>query len=238
MDDTTIALVTGANKGIGLEVARLLGRAGATVLIGARDPGRGAAAAGTLRDEGLTVHELQLDVTDPASVAAAARRVEEDHGRLDVLVNNAGILVGWARPADLSVDDVRLAFETNVFGVVAVTNAMLPLLRRSRAGRIVNVSSSMGSLTRLAAPDSGIPMMAYSASKAALNGLTVAYAADLREAGITVNSADPGYCATDLNGHTGPRTPAQGATVVVRLALLGDDASSGGFHDDDGPVPW
>ncbi|WP_327003407.1 SDR family oxidoreductase [Dactylosporangium sp. NBC_01737] len=238
MDDTTIALVTGANKGIGLEVARLLARAGVTVLLGARDAGRGGAAVATLRAEDLEAVPLPLDVTDPASVAAAAARIGAEHGRLDILVNNAGVLVGWGRPSDLSVQDVRQAYETNVFGVVAVTNAMLPLLRRSNAGRIVNVSSSMGSLTRLAAPDGGIPMMAYSSSKAALNGLTVAYAADLRDTTIKVNSADPGYCATDLNRHTGPRTAAQGAAIVARLALLDAAGPTGQFHDDDGQVPW
>ncbi|MBE1484850.1 SDR family oxidoreductase [Plantactinospora soyae] len=238
MDDTKIALVTGANKGIGFEVARLLGRAGVTVLLGARDPGRGAEAAERLRADGLPATPVRLDVTDPASVTEAAKRIEDGYGRLDILVNNAGIMTGWGRPSELSVDDLRQAYETNVFGVVAVTNAMLPLLRRGSAARIVNVSSSMGSLTRMAAPESGIPMMTYSSSKAALNGLTVAYAAELREADIKVNSADPGYCATDLNQHTGPRDPADGAAVVVRLALLDPDGPSGTFEGDTGPVPW
>ncbi len=238
MDDTKIALVTGANKGIGLEVARLLGRAGVTVLLGARDPGRGAGAADQLRAQGLPVIPVRLDVTDPASVAETAKRIEDEHGRLDILVNNAGIMTGWGRPSELSVDDVRQAYETNVFAVVAVTNAMLPLLRRGPAPRIVNVSSSMGSLTQTAAPDSGIPMMTYSSSKAALNGLTVAYATELREVGVKVNSADPGYCATDLNHHTGPRSAAEGAGIVVHLALLDDDGPTGAFLADTGEVPW
>ncbi|MFC6019379.1 SDR family oxidoreductase [Plantactinospora solaniradicis] len=238
MEDTKIALVTGANKGIGLEVARLLGRAGATVLLGARDSGRGAEAAERLRADGVPATPVRLDVTDPASVTETAKRIEDEHGRLDILVNNAGIMTGWGPPSELSADDLRQAYETNVFAVVSVTNAMLPLLRRSSAARIVNVSSSMGSLTRIAAPDSGIPMMSYSSSKSALNGLTVAYAAELRAADIKVNSADPGYCATDLNHHTGPRDPAEGAAVVVRLALLGEDGPSGEFQSDTGPVPW
>jgi NAD(P)-dependent dehydrogenase (short-subunit alcohol dehydrogenase family) len=235
MDDTRTALVTGANKGIGLEVARGLVRAGVRVLLGCRDLARGTEAAAGL---GPLASPVPLDVTDPGSVAAAAKSIGDGSGRLDILVNNAGVLVGWGRPGDLSVADVRQSFETNVFGVVAVTNAMLPLLRRGRDARIVNVSSSMGSMTRVAAPGGGIPMMAYSASKAALNGLTVAYAADLREAGIAVNAADPGYCATDLNNHTGTRTAAEGAAVVVRLALLPGPGTTAGFHDDAGQVPW
>jgi NAD(P)-dependent dehydrogenase (short-subunit alcohol dehydrogenase family) len=238
MDDTKIALVTGANKGIGLETARQLGRAGVSVLLGARDVDRGIAAAEQLRAEDMTVAPLVLDVTDPASISAATKRIDDEYGRLDILVNNAGILVGWGRPSDLTVDDLRLSYETNVFGVLAVTNAMLPLLRRSQAGRIVNVSSSIGSLSRQAAPDSGIPMLAYSSSKAALNGLTVAYAADLAETAIKVNSADPGYCATDLNHHTGTRSPAEGAAIVVHLALLDADGPTAQFHADHGQVPW
>jgi NAD(P)-dependent dehydrogenase (short-subunit alcohol dehydrogenase family) len=235
MSDTRIALVTGANKGIGFETARRLGRAGVTVLLGARDPDRGTEAAGRLND--LPVLPLPLDVTDPVSVAAAAKQIEDEYGRLDILVNNAGVLTGWGRPADLSTADFRPAFEVNVFGVVTVTNAVLPLLRRSPAGRIVNVSSAMGSLTRQAAPDSQIPIMSYSSSKAALNALTVAYAADLRDTPITVVSVDPGYCATDLNRHTGPRSADEGAAVVAGAALTGA-GDTGRFVDDGGEVPW
>ncbi|WP_033339717.1 SDR family NAD(P)-dependent oxidoreductase [Catenuloplanes japonicus] len=234
MADTRIALVTGANKGIGFETARRLAEAGVTVLLGARDADRGTEAAARLA--GLPVTPLRLDVTDLDSVAAAARWIEDAHGRLDILVNNAGVLTGWGRPADLSAGDLRAAYEVNVFGVVTVTNALLPLLRRGPAGRIVNVSSAIGSLTLRAAPDSQIPIMSYSSSKAALNGLTVAYAADLRDTAITVLSVDPGHCATDLNRHTGPRSADEGAAVVAGAALGAGD--SGRFVGDSGEVPW
>ncbi|GAB7048225.1 SDR family NAD(P)-dependent oxidoreductase [Catenuloplanes indicus] len=230
MDDARIALITGANKGIGLETARGLAEAGMTVLLGARDAGRGAAAA-----TAAGAVAVLLDVTDAASVTAAANRVEDEYGRLDVLVNNAGVLTGWGRPADLTAEDLRAAYEVNVFGVVTVTRAFLPLLRRSPAGRIVNVSSGLGSLTLLSAPGAGIPVMSYSSSKAALNGLTLAYAADLRDTPITVVAADPGLCATDLNHHTGTRSATDGAAVVVRAVRSGSTAR---FLGADGEVPW
>ncbi|GAB7040177.1 MULTISPECIES: SDR family NAD(P)-dependent oxidoreductase [Catenuloplanes] len=230
MDDVRIALVTGANKGIGFETARGLAAAGLTVLLGARDEARGAAASGE-----IGAVPVRLDVTDAASVAAAVTRVTDEFGRLDVLVNNAGVLTGWGRPADLTAADLRTSYEVNVFGVVTVTRAFLPLLRRSAGGRIVNVSSGLGSLTLLAAPDAGIPVMSYSSAKAALNGVTLAYAADLRDTPVTVVSVDPGLCATDLNHRTGTRTAADGAAIVVRAAL-GD--STGRFIGESGEVPW
>lgn len=242
MNYTTIALVTGANKGIGYETARQLGAEGVTVLLGARDPGRGEAAAAALRAEGATVEPVRLDVTDPATIEAVAKWVEERYGRLDVLVNNAGIVVEWGDgPAELPLAKLRQTYETNVFGVVAVTNAMLPLLRRSPAPRIVNVSSSLGSLTLAGTPGSPHaqrPLLAYNSSKSALNGVTLQYANALRDTSIKVNAANPGYCATDLNGHSGHLTAAQGAAVAVRLARLPADGPTGGFFEDGGPVPW
>ncbi|MEV4754731.1 SDR family oxidoreductase [Micromonospora sp. NPDC049559] len=249
---TTIALVTGANKGIGREIAGQLAALGMTVLLGARDPGLGAVAAEELRATGGDVRPVALDVTDPATVRAAATYVEETFGRLDVLVNNAGITgataatrgtdAGRQTPSRADLDVVRRVFETNVFGVITVTNALLPLLLRSAAPRVVNVSSGVGSLGELTDPTSplaAIPAgIAYPTSKTALNAVTVQYAREFRDAPIRFNAADPGYCATDLNGHTGYRTAAQGAAVSVRLATLGPDGPTGGFFDDEGPVRW
>jgi NAD(P)-dependent dehydrogenase (short-subunit alcohol dehydrogenase family) len=231
----TIALVTGANKGIGFEIARQLGRRGATVLLGARDPERGAAAERALRDEGLDAHQLTLDVTDEASIAAAARQIEADHDRLDVLVNNAGVagVAGSGLPSETPIDKFRTLLETNLLGVVAVTNAVLPLLRRSPAGRIVNVSSELGSISAALDRQSPCwPMVSipYPVSKTALNMVTAMYAKELDGTAIKVNVANPGYCATDLNGHRGFRTAAQGAEPVVHLATLPDDGPTGTFY--------
>lgn len=243
MTDTTIALVTGGNKGIGYEIARQLGAAGATVLLGTRDPGRGEAAAAALRAEAAAADWVRLDVTDPATIESTAKRIDGEYGRLDVLVNNAGIAVEWGvEPTEVPVQKLRDTYETNLFGAVAVTNAMLPLLRRSAAGRIVNVSSGLGSLALAADP--GTPpaqrpvILGYNSSKAALNSVTVMYASLLRDGPIKVNAANPGYCATDLNHHSGHRTAAQGAAIAVRLATLPADGPSGGFFEDEGPVPW
>jgi NAD(P)-dependent dehydrogenase (short-subunit alcohol dehydrogenase family) len=245
-----VALVTGANKGIGRAAAEELAALGMTVLIGARDPRRGEEAAAALRAAGGDAHALVLDVTDPATVQNAAQRIEEGFGHLDVLVNNAGITGSGqvspdqARdrlPSTVEVSLVRAVFETNVLGIITVTNAMLPLLRRSPAPRIVNVSSSAGSLTLASDPDgplAGFTSAAYTPSKTALNALTVQYANELRTDGVLVNSADPGFVDTDLNNRTGHLTPAEGAAVVVRLATLGPDGPTAGFFNEDGPVPW
>lgn len=246
-----VAMITGANKGIGRAIAEQLAELGMTVLIGARDLRRGEEAAAALRAAGGDAHAVTLDVTDPATIQEAATWIEERFGRLDVLVNNAGITgSGQVSPQDAhdqapsSVDlvMVRAVFETNVFGVIAVTNAMLPLLRRSPAPRIVNVSSHAGSLTLTSDPDSPFaalpPSAAYTPSKAALNALTVQYANELRKDGILVNAAAPGYVDTDSNNHTGHLTPAQGAAVMVRLATLGADGPTAGFFSEDGPLPW
>jgi len=237
-----IALVTGANKGIGFEVARQIGRSGATVLLGARNRPAGEKAAAVLAGEGLAAEFIALDVTDPDSIAGAAAAVASDFGHLDILVNNAGIgdSADGAAPA-ARLDVVERVWRTNFLGTLGVTQAMLPLLREARSARIVNVSSGLGSLAQngdLDYPAAATKLIGYSASKAALNMLTVQLAYLLRDTTIKVNSADPGYTATDLNGHRGPQTVPQGAAEAVRLALLPDDGPTGTFSDSKGVVPW
>ncbi|MFG1805174.1 SDR family oxidoreductase [Streptomyces sp. NPDC049040] len=241
MSGQTIALVTGANKGIGYEIAAGLGALGWSVGVGARDEARREAAVQKLRAGGADAFGVPLDVTDDESVAAAARLVEERAGRLDVLVNNAGVTGGMPQmPTTVDLSAVRTAVETNVIGVIRVTNALLPLLRRSAAPRIVNMSSTVGSLTKQAAPgaEMGPVSAAYAPSKTFLNALTVQYARELRDTDILINAACPGYCATDLNGLRGVRTPEQGAAIAIRLASLPDDGPTGAFFDEDGVVPW
>jgi NAD(P)-dependent dehydrogenase (short-subunit alcohol dehydrogenase family) len=246
-----IALVTGANKGIGRAAAEQLAALGMTVLIGARDPRRGEEAGAALRAAGGDAHAVTLDVTDPTTVQEAAKHIEERFGHLDVLINNAGITgSGQVSPEDaydqvpssVDLDMVRAVFETNVFGVIAVTNAMLPLLRRSPAPRIVNVSSHAASLTITSDPDGPfatlLPSAAYAPSKTALTALTVQYANELRKDGVLINAAAPGYVDTDSNNHTGYLTVAQGAAVLVRLATLGADGPTAGFFAEEGSVPW
>jgi len=240
-----IALVTGANKGIGKETARQLAALGCTVWLGARDESRGRATEAELRADGGDVRFVELDVTDPATVEAAAKRIDAEHGRLDILVNNAGIAPedGWGAPSVTPVDALRTAYEVNVFGVVAVTNVLLPLLRRSPAARIVNVSSELGSLTAIAGPPDPEQgpwpeLLAYNSSKAALDMATLLYAHELQDTPIKVNAVSPGYCATDLNDFQGPRSPAEGAQVPVRAATLPDDGPTGTFLVAEGVFPW
>ncbi|MFI1990658.1 SDR family oxidoreductase [Actinoplanes sp. NPDC020271] len=241
MSERTIALVTGANKGIGYEIAAGLGARGLTVGVGARDDARRDEAVAKLRAAGVDAFGVPLDVTDDASVTAAAALVEERYGRLDVLVNNAGIT--GDQPQEPTVVDpaiIRTVVETNVIGVIRVTNALLPLLRRSSSPRIVNMSSSVGSLTRQSTPggETGPIAAGYSPSKTFLNAVTVQYAKELADTNILINLACPGYCATDLNGYRGYRTAEQGAATAIRLATLPDGGPSGQFFEDDGPVPW
>jgi NAD(P)-dependent dehydrogenase (short-subunit alcohol dehydrogenase family) len=245
---TGIALITGGNRGIGFETARQLGQLGVTTLIGSRDPDNGQRAAEELAAEGIDAEPLTVDVTSVPSIEAATERVSDEHGRLDILVNNAGILPeATARdvttPLDLRM--FRQTFDTNVFGVVAVLENFLPLLRKSSCGRIVNVSSRMGSLADQGNPTSpyyGLIVPAYQTSKAALNGVTVALAKALSGTPIKVNSVCPGWVQTDLGGpdnRAAALLPAhEAARIVVAMATLGDDGPSGHFLDQDGTVPW
>jgi NAD(P)-dependent dehydrogenase (short-subunit alcohol dehydrogenase family) len=244
MEDSSkrIALVTGANKGIGLEVARGLGKAGLIVLVGARNADLGHASAVKLQGEAIDARFIELDVTNPVTIDAAVSSIAAEFQRLDVLINNAGInLPGDGLPglADLAI--VRRVMDTNFFGAATITQAMLPLLRKSSAARIVNVSSGLGSLTWNADPNwayAPVKLLGYNASKAAMNMLTVQLAYELRGTTIKVNSSDPGYTATDLNGHRGHQTVAEGAAETIRLALLPADGPTGGYFATSGPDPW
>ncbi|MFI6229421.1 SDR family NAD(P)-dependent oxidoreductase [Micromonospora echinospora] len=241
MGEKTIALVTGANKGIGYEIAAGLGALGYSVGVGARDGQRREDAVAKLRAAGVDAFGVPLDVTDDASVAAAVALVEERAGRLDVLVNNAGTAGAWpAEPSTVTPESMRAVVETNVIGVVRVINAMLPLLRRSAHPRIVNQSSHVGSLTLQTTPgvDLGGVSGAYSPSKTFLNAVSIQYAKELSGTNIKINNACPGYVATDLNGFHGTSTPAEGARIAIRLATLPDDGPTGGLFDDAGRVPW
>ena len=241
MNEQTIALGTGANQGIGYDIAAGLGARGWRVGVGARDEERRETAVAKLRAAGVEAFGVPLDVTDDASVAAAVGLIEDRAGRLDVLVNNAGITGNAPQmPTTVDLATVRAAVETNVIGVIRVTNAMLPLLRRSASPRIVNMSSSVGSLTLQTTPGAevGPVSVAYTPSKTFLNAVTVQYAKELSDTNILINAACPGYCATDLNGFRGFRSPEQGAAIAIRLATLPDDGPTGGFFDDAGVVPW
>jgi NAD(P)-dependent dehydrogenase (short-subunit alcohol dehydrogenase family) len=239
-----IALITGANKGIGFEIARQLGLQGITILAGVRDHARGEAAVAKLCAEDIDATPIPLDVTNQTTINAAAASIEQTYGKLDILVNNAGISTREEStpPSALALEDVRQTFATNVFGAFAVTKAMLPLLRRSEAGRIVNLSSEMGSLSINSDPTSFAaampPTLAYNASKTTLNALTVFFAKELRTTPMKVNSVSPGYVSTDLNGHSGFLTPEQGAKVAVAFATLPADGPTGGFFGENGAIAW
>jgi NAD(P)-dependent dehydrogenase (short-subunit alcohol dehydrogenase family) len=251
MQDKPVALVTGANQGIGLQIAKDLAAHGLTALVGSRNFENGQTAA---KSVGADARAVQLDVTDQASIAAAAARIRKELGRLDVLVNNAAIsntskppgmsveeFAKSTRPSVVSLDELRAVFETNVFGVVAVTQAMLPLLRKAPAARIVNVSSGAGSLTLNSVP--AFPWRSifgpvYPASKTALNAMTLAMAIELEPEGIKVNACSPGFTKTNLNNYEGTQTVEEGAREPVRLALLGADGPTGTFSGPSGPLPW
>lgn len=245
-----IALVTGANQGIGLQIATDLAASGLTVLLASRNLDRGKAAAQSIDGD---VRPIQLDVTDEASIRAAVQQVEQQFGRLDILINNAAIsrangtesetmldYIQRSRATLISVDEVRTIWETNVFGVLAVTQAFVPLLRKSPAARIVNVSSNLGSLTLLSAanPYRATFNPGYGASKTALNAITVAFAIDLEAEGIKVNAVTPGFTSTALNNYEGTETVQQGAAEAVRLALLGE-GPTGTFTASTNEIqPW
>lgn len=239
--DHKIALLTGANKGIGFAAAGELAGAGHTVLLGARDPERGAKAVAEL---GRGTRFVHLDVTDPANIAAAAELIDTEYGGLDILINNAGISRDRPYlPTELPVDNLREMYETNVFGVVAVTNAMLPLLRRSPAGYIGNVSTALGTVALLSDRDSPLwrfaNLLGYNSSKAALNAITLIYANTLRDSGIRVNALSPGYCATDLNNHAGVLTAQEGGAHIARQATIPDHDTTGVFlNENGGTYPW
>lgn len=235
-------LITGANKSIGFETARQLGAEGYRIWLGCRDAGRGQAAAEALASEGIDVRLLQIDVTDDASVAAAAARVQAENGRLDTLINNAGIS-GQSLP-DTSVQplsDIREVYETNVFGVIRVTQAFLPLLKAAAPANIVMVSSGLGSLAWGTDPDnfhSKVNVLGYNTSKTALNAVTVSFAKALGPLGIRVDCADPGYTATDFNNHSGYRTVEQAGAGIAWLARQDPTAPGGGYFFEQGHVPW
>ncbi len=241
--DKKVALISGANKGIGLETARQLGRQGVTVLLGARDTAKGEAAAAELGKDGVEAIAVKLNVVDAAEVSAAAAMIEKRFGVLDILVNNAGVLVeplGSNTTLTLSEEDLRATFETNFFAVVRLTNAMLPLLRKSAAGRIVNVSSILGSLTLHAAqgPKSLGKTLAYDASKSALNAYTIHLAAALGDTKIKVNSAHPGWVKTDMGTDAALLDVEEGAKTEVTLATLAEDGPTGGYFHLGKTVPW
>lgn len=236
------ALVTGANKGIGLAISKGLAQAGMSVWMGARDRTRGEAAVKTLRDEGLDVRFLEIDVSDDASVQHAATIIGREVIALHVLVNNAGILVdGTTPPSQLRMEDVKATFEVNLFGPIRVTQAFIPLLKAAEDARVVMMSSGLGSLTLITDPTSiysTVNLLDYASSKVALNAVSVSFAKELEPLGIKVNSVEPGHVQTDLNNNTGFLTPDEGAATAIKMALIGQDGPTGGFFGSHGRQPW
>lgn len=235
-------LITGANKSIGLETARQLGREGYRVWLGARDSARGAEAAAQLVSEGIDVQALALDVTRDDSVQAAVERVQREAGQLDILINNAGISgIQTALPSEQPIEDIRTIYETNVFAPIRVTQAFLPLLKAAGSAQVVMVSSGLGSLGWLSDPSNqfhGVNILGYNSSKTALNAVTVSLAKELSAYGIAVNAADPGYTATDFNGHSGYRTVEQAAAGIAWLASGGANGATGRYFFEQQEVPW
>jgi NAD(P)-dependent dehydrogenase (short-subunit alcohol dehydrogenase family) len=242
-DTTRIALITGANKGIGFETAKQLGRQGVTVLIGARDESRGRASADALRKEKIDAHFVQLEVTNPKSIAAAAAQIDKQFGRLDILINNAAVMKQGAdgNASTTTVDVLRETFEANFFGLVAVTQAFLPLIRKSPAGRIVNLTSILGSIAEHADPNSGVynaKITGYDTSKAAVNMFTNHLAHELKGTKVKVNAAHPGWVKTDMGGEQAPMELVDGAKTSVWLATLPEDGPSGGFYHTQVHMRW
>ena len=237
-----VALITGANKGIGIEISRQLGKLGFAIILGSRDKKRGLAATEVLKSEGIDAHALIIDVTHGPSIIRAVDFLEQEYGHLDVLVNNAGAIHDRTlKPSEIPLDTVREIFEPNFFGVIAITQALIPLLLKSEAGRVVNMSSSLGSLTTLSDPlsfDGGWRLLGYGASKTALNAFTVQLAHELRDTPVKVNSAHPGWIKTDMGGEEAPGTVAEGADTPVWLATLPPDGPTGGFFHERKPLAW
>ncbi len=240
MNKSRTVLVTGANQGIGLETAKELGAIGFTVFLGARNSDRGKEAEEALVKEGIKAHFVLLDVTKQDTIDKVAELIDNTYGSLDVLINNAGVAVEKGRqPSQLDAQDLKETFETNFFGLFAVTKTMLPLLMKSTAGRIVNVSSGRGSFANNIKPvDKNLNALAYNSSKAAVNMLTLTFSKELIETSIKINSAAPGYTITAINDFKGHRTVQQAAEIIVKLATLDENGPTGGFFDENGTVPW
>lgn len=236
------ALVTGANKGIGLAIARGLAKAGMSVWMGARNRERGEKAVAQLRDEGLDVRLLEIDVADEASVLQAAATISREVGILHVLVNNAGILVDrTSPPSQLQMRDIKATFEVNLFGPIRVTQTFVPLLKAAEDARIVMMGSGVGSLTLITDTTSifsTVNFLDYTSSKVALNAVTVSFAKELEPFGIKVNAVEPGHVRTDINNNTGEATPDEGAATVLRMALIGNEGPTAGFFGSHGRQPW
>ena len=243
MNNKRIALITGANKGIGLETARQLGKEGITVLVGARDEKKSNGATEELRKEGIDAYGLVIDVDNGDSIQKAVASVDHEHGRLDILINNAGVMLHGADKSvsEEPLDVWRKTFETNFFGLIATTQAFLPLLRKSDAGRIVNLSSILGSMTHHSTPGSpiyGYHVPAYNVSKAAVNAFTVQLAYELKDTKIKVNAAHPGWVKTELGGEGAPMEIEDGAKTSVELATIGEDGPNGAYIHMGKPLPW
>jgi len=243
MSTPQIALVTGANKGIGFETARQLGKQGIHVIVAARDPAKAEAATLALKSDAISAEALTLDVSSAKSIELALKVITDKHGVLDILVNNAGVLLDDAakKPSEQPLEAWRKTFDTNVFGLIAVTNALLPLLKKSKAGRIVNVSSILGSNALHQTVDSGIydyKIPAYNVSKSAVNAWTVHLAHELKDTAIKVNAIHPGHVQTDMGGASAPMAVADGAKTSVKFATLPADGPTGGYYHLDQPLPW
>ena len=242
MTDKRQALVTGANKGLGLAISKGLAQVGMSVWMGARDRTRGEEAVRALRDEDLDVRFLQIDVADNQSVRSAAETVRAEVGALHVLVNNAGIVLDLQTPpSGLSMEDVKATYEVNLFGPIRVTQAFAPMLKAVGDARIVMMGSGVGSLTLITDPTSlfsTVNLLAYSSSKVALNAVTVSFAKEFEPFGVKVNAVEPGHVRTDLNGNSGFLTPEEGALTAIKMACIGEDGPTGGFFGSHGRQPW
>lgn len=236
------ALVTGANKGIGLAIVRGLAQAGMSVCMGSRDVSRGQEAVKTLKDEGLDVRLLEIDVADEDSVRRAAETVAKEVDGLHVLVNNAGIIIEASTPpSELKMENIKATFEVNLFGPIRVTQAFVPLLRAAQDARVVMMGSGVGSLTLITDPTSifsSVNFLDYTASKVALSAVKVSFARELEPFGVKVNVVEPGHVRTDLNGNSGFLTPEEGAATALKMSLLGNDGPTGGFFGSHGRQPW